>query len=240
MRLHDWVKPLHEEWRQLTPQQQDAVSRVLMKCCAHGFDNQQQRIIEAKIRCAKFVKIQTVDNFEFTYNKSTKSLQKEYLALHAKTISGDLPRAIFVGTAGLGKTHLCRALGYAACKAKNSVLFTNAARMVNLLASAKSSNNLEKELNRYRRPKVLIIDELGYVTMDSEASNLVFQVISSRHDEDLGTIVTTNIPFGEWNQIFASNAIAHAVIDRITDNAAVFYMEGVSYRETRNKKSAIK
>jgi DNA replication protein DnaC len=64
----------------------------------------------------------------------------------------------------------------------------------------------------------------------------MFQVVSSRHDEDLGTIVTTNIPFGEWNQIFASNAIAHAVIDRLTDNASVFYVEGPSYREERSKK----
>ena len=237
LRLMGWIEPLRQELVQLTPQHHDIVVRVLEGCCAFDAAQKHNKAVAARIAAAKFIKVQTVDNFDFNYNKSTKALQKEYLALHHETAANKFPRAIFVGTAGLGKTHLSRALGYAACQAKNNVLFTNAAKMVNQLAAAKASHTLEKELNRFRRPKVLIVDELGYVTMDNEASNLMFQVISSRHDEDLGTIVTTNIPFGEWNQIFASNAIAHAVIDRLTENAAVFYVEGPSYRDKNRKRS---
>jgi DNA replication protein DnaC len=236
LKLTGWIEPLRRDLVQLTPQQHDIVLRLLSQCCAYDAAKKHDKAVETRIALAKFIKVQTVDDFDFNYNKSTKALQKKYLSLHHETAAGKFPRAVFVGTAGLGKTHLSRSLGYAACQAKNAVLFINAAKMVNQLAAAKASHTLEKELNRFRRPKVLIVDELGYVTMDNEASNLMFQVVSSRHDEDLGTIVTTNIPFGEWNQIFASNAIAHAVIDRLTDNASVFYVEGPSYREERSKK----
>ena len=78
---------------------------------------------------------------------------------------------------------------------------------------------------------MLIIDELGYVQLDAQASNLFFQVISARHDQGLGTIATTNLPFGKFNQIFANDAIAHAIVDRLVNEAEVFFMEGPSYRE---------
>ena len=103
--------------------------------------------------------------------------------------------------------------------------------MVNYLCAAQKVFNLESELNKYRRPQVLIIDELGYVQLDAQASNLFFQVISARHDQGLGTIATTNLTFGKFNQIFANDAIAHAIVARLVNEAEVFYMEGLSYRE---------
>jgi len=112
--------------------------------------------------------------------------------------------------------------------------------MVNQLSHAQKAFNLETELNKYRRPQVLIIDELGYVTLDAQASNLFFQVISSRHDAGLGTIATTNLPFGKFNQIFANDAIAHAIVDRLVNEAEVFFMEGPSYREHQRKEKSKK
>ena len=91
-------------------------------------------------------------------------------------------------------------------------------------------DTLDSELRKYRKPQVLIVDELGYVTMDASASNLFFQAISARHDQGLGTIVTTNLSFGKWNQIFANDAVAHVIVDRLTSEAEVFFMEGESYR----------
>lgn len=187
--------------------------------------------IEALIRSAKFVTIQTVDTFAFNYTKSVQAIQKNYLSLYYSIAPDCLPSAIFTGTAGLGKTHLSRALGYASCQKSISVLFTTAATMVNELASAQKTFTLEQELKKYRRPSVLIIDELGYVALDAQASNLFFQVISARHDMKLGTIATTNLPFGKFNQIFANDAIAHAIIDRLVSAADVFYVEGPSYRD---------
>lgn len=107
--------------------------------------------------------------------------------------------------------------------------------MVNRLTTAQKSYSLELALRQYRKPKVLIIDELGYVSLDSVASNLFFQVISHRHDMRYGTIATTNIPFGEYNKIFASDAIAHAIVDRMVTTAEVFYIEGDSYRKLQKQ-----
>jgi DNA replication protein DnaC len=107
--------------------------------------------------------------------------------------------------------------------------------MVNNLSHAQKAFHLETELNKYRRPDVLIIDELGYVSLDTQASNLFFQVISARHDASLGTIATTNLPFGKFNQIFANDAIAHAIVDRLVNEAEVLFMEGESYREHQLK-----
>ena len=151
----------------------------------------------------------------------------------------DLPSAVFIGLAGLGKTHLARALGYRACQLNLSVLFTNAAEMVNRLEQAKKSSCLDSEFRKYRKPQVLIIDELGYVSMDAPGSNLFFQVISARHDQGLGTIVTTNLAFGKWNQIFANDGVAHVIVDRLASEAEVFFLEGDSYRpvEREHKRS---
>ncbi len=188
-------------------------------------------MIQSKIRTAKFRRLQTIDTFNFKHSKVTEKIEKTYITLHNNIARDNLPSAVFTGNAGLGKTHLARALGYAACQKGLSVLFLTAAEMVNHLSHAQKTYNLESELNKFRRPQVLIIDELGYVSLDTQASNLFFQVISNRHDNELGTIATTNLSFGKFNQIFANDAIAHAIVDRLINDAEVFYMEGVdSYR----------
>ena len=196
----------------------------------HERNERKTQLIAAKIKYAKFRQEQTVDTFNFKHNKMIEKIEKTYLRLVEGLAKDNLPSAVFSGTAGLGKTHLARALGYAACQKGLSVLFLTAAEMVNRLQHAQKTFNLELELNKYRRPQVLIIDELGYVSLDTTSSNLFFQVISSRHDQKLGTITTTNMSFGKFNQIFANDAIAHAIVDRLVNEAEVFYLEGDSYR----------
>jgi DNA replication protein DnaC len=191
--------------------------------------------IQSKIRSAKFGKLQTIEVFNFKRSPEIEAIEKNYLSLYNSISRETLPSAIFTGTSGLGKTHLARSLGYGACQKGISVLFVTSAQMVNHLNHAQKTFGLESELNRYRRPQVLIIDELGYVSLDTQGSNLFFQVISARHDAELGTIATTNIPFGKWNQIFANDAIAHAIVDRLVNDAEVFYMEGPSYRPTERE-----
>lgn len=186
--------------------------------------------VQNRIKNAQFGKIQTIDQFNFEHSAQIRKHRSNYLALYDSIDSDDIPSAVFIGTAGLGKTHLARSLGYRACQLGFSVLFTTAAEMVNKLEQAKKAAYLDSELRKYRRPQILIIDELGYVTLDAAGSNLFFQVLSTRHDQGLGTIATTNLAFGKWNQIFANDAIAHAIIDRLTAEAEVYFMEGPSYR----------
>lgn len=218
----------------------DVERSILLKYLGKWLESEKSerrtQLIAARIRTAKFRKLQTVDAFNFKHSAVTERIEKSYLALYQSISKENLPSAVFSGNAGLGKTHLARALGYGACQNGLSVLFSTAAEMVNQLAHAQKTFNLEQELNKFRRPQVLIIDELGYVSLDTQASNLFFQVISARHDAELGTIATTNMPFGKFNQIFANDAIAHAIVDRLVNDAEVFYMEGSdSYRPHQRK-----
>lgn len=240
LKLKSMGQSLARDWGQMGSEERDTLLKYLLPWIATQKADRRSAMIEAKIVGARFRKIQTVEMFDFKHSKVTEKIEKPYLQLQQGLDRENLPSAIFTGNAGVGKTHLARALGYAACQKGLRVLFLTAAEMVNHLSHAQKAFNLEAELNKYRRPDVLIIDELGYVSLDTQASNLFFQVISARHDANLGTIATTNLPFGKFNQIFANDAIAHAIVDRLVNVAEVFYMEGESYREHQRQENTKK
>jgi DNA replication protein DnaC len=130
---------------------------------------------------------------------------------------------------------LARALGYAQCQRGHRVLFTTLAALVNRLSAAEATKSLHRALKSYQSPLVLCVDEIGYATLRQPESHLLFQVLSVRHDRKRPTLITTNRVFGEWNQIFADDAVAHAILDRLAERAEVFHLEGTSYRETHRR-----
>ena len=131
--------------------------------------------------------------------------------------------------------HLPRALGYAQCQQGRPVLFTTLAGLVNRLTAAEATKTLHQVLRQYQAPGVLLVDEVGYVALRQPESHLFFQVISARHDRRRPTVFTTNRIFGEWNQIFHDDAVAHAILDRLAERAEVFHLEGTSSRETHRR-----
>ena len=104
------------------------------------------------------------------------------------------------------------------------------------LTTAESTGTLKRTMLAYTQPALLILDEVGYVSLCESESNLVFQIISQRYENKRSIMITTNRPFGEWNQIFHNDAMAHALLDRLIERSEIFHLEGKSYRETHRKR----
>jgi len=137
---------------------------------------------------------------------------------------------IFIGNPGVGKTYLAKTLAYSAVQSGIKVLFTTAMDMLNHLIAAESDNSLLKKLHYYQSFELLICDEIGYLSLGTQGSNLFFQVISARHEKK-STIITTNLPFTDWGKIFDGTTIATAIADRLVANSEIFILEGDSYRK---------
>ena len=188
----------------------------------------RQKCIERRLKAARFPVLKTLDQFLWNWPKKINRLQVQNL-FRLEFIT-QKTNVIFLGTTGLGKTHLATALGYAACLEGYSVLFADAIAVVNDLTAAQQAGNLKYALKKYLRPQVLALDEIGYLAIDQRGADLLFQVISQRYER--GSIVlTTNKPFKQWPSIFANDStIASAVLDRLLHHAETVLIEGRSYR----------
>ena len=165
-------------------------------------------------------------------DKSTLSLKGDATL---KSEGGYLKRSepvLLVGEPGTGKTHLATGLAIAACRQRKRVRFTTAAALVNQLVEAQREQSLSRMLARWSRVELIVIDELGYVPLAEVAAELLFQVIAERA-EKAAIIVTTNLPFSEWPQVFTNARLCKAVLDRLTDQAHIIETGSESYRFRR-------
>ena len=137
---------------------------------------------------------------------------------------------IFIGNPGVGKSMLAKTIAYAATQAGIKALFTSAMDMINQLNEAQDGHSLIKKLKTFQSPDLLICDEIGYLPLGQQGSNLFFQIISARHEQK-STIITTNLPFAQWGSIFYSTTVATAIADRLVYNSEILIMEGESYRK---------
>ena len=188
----------------------------------------QQRALERRIRAARFPVRKSLDQFRWDWPKKINEAQirhlfeMRFLAEHANVV--------FCGGVGLGKTHLATALGYAACQAGHSVLFTTAVDAVNALVSAQAGHRLQAELKKYLSPALLVLDEVGYLPLDKAGADLLFQLVSQRYERG-SLIVTTNKAYKHWPGIFNNDAgITAAILDRLLHRADTVVLEGQSYR----------
>lgn len=191
----------------------------------------RDRAVERRIQEAHFLEVKTVETYDFEYNVATKKLKNRYLQLLAADPVQEHLSAVFYGATGLGKTHLAKALGFAACQRNHWVLYEPCAKLLNTLVAAEATRDLERVLRRYVSPALLILDEVGYLSMTPSEANLFFQVVARRYDYQRPCVLTTNKPFKEWNQVFHGDATAHVIVDRLTERAEIFYLEGESYRK---------
>jgi DNA replication protein DnaC len=178
---------------------------------------------------ARLTEKRTIDQFDFDHHKSRKEQKTRILNLLSLEFIRERMDVILIGNPGTGKTFLAQCIAAQACNANIKVLFTSAVDMINHLIAAEADHSLLKKLEYYQSPALLVCDEIGFLPLGRQGSNLFFQVISARHQKK-STILTTNLAFAEWGKIFDSTTVATAIADRLVHRSEVLIMEGTSYR----------
>lgn len=195
-----------------------------------------QRGIETRLRQARFPWIKTLEQFEFGFQPSLDKRQVRELA--GLSFVERAHNVVVLGPPGVGKTHLAVALGVKAVEAGYSVLFLTLETLMTRLTKARHENRLERSLKQLVYPKVLIIDEIGYLPLSQVEASLFFRLVVRRY-ERASLIVTSNKSFLDWGEVFNDHVLATAVLDRLLHHATTLNIKGESYRLKEKRKAGL-
>ena len=211
--------------------------RSIVEILDHLFEEEQRakqaRNTEFKMKLAGFPARKTLNDFDFKFQPSIdKKVIKELSTLRFLHNNENI---VFLGAPGVGKSHLSIAIGIEAVNAGHTVYFANINKIIEKLKTASRMDKLEKKLQAYAKFKLIIIDEIGYLPLDTEGAHCLFQLVSKQYEKG-SMIFTSNKSYGEWGQIFQDQVIAAAVLDRVLHHCTIVNIKGESYRLKDRKK----
>ena len=200
---------------------------TLIKLTNYEVDVREHNMIHAMVKVAAFPQLKEIKDFDFTFQPSLN--QQQILDFQSLRFIQENENIVFLGPSGVGKTHLAIGIGITAAKKRTSTYFIKCHDLIQNLKRAYLENRLESRIKHYTKYKLLIIDEIGYLPIDSEDAKLFFQLIDARYEKK-STIFTTNVNFKSWEEIFPEPKLANAILDRILHHASVVTITGNSYR----------
>ncbi len=219
--------------RQCAAENKDHV-HYLLRLCELELIERERRMIERRIKAAKFPATKSLDSFDF---KVIASLNKVLTMELARCAFVDRrENVIALGPSGTGKTHVALGLGLAACQRGQKVRFTTAAALVHELIEAADERRLQRLQKLLVSQDLLIIDELGFVPLSKTGAELLFEVISQRYERG-SIVITSNLPFDEWTEVFGSERLTGAILDRLTHHVHILEMNGESFRLRESRKA---
>ncbi len=195
----------------------------------------KQRSLERRLASAKLGRFKALTDFDWQWPDSIN--QQAIHAMMQLDFLSTASNIILLGSNGVGKSTIAQNIAYQAVMQGHTVLFTTAANMLNDLASQDGDNALRRRLKHYARPALLIIDEVGYLTYSNRHADLMFEIINQRYEQH-STLVTTNLPFAQWNEVFPNASCVVSLIDRLVHHSEVIAIEGKSYRMKEAKEQA--
>jgi DNA replication protein DnaC len=214
---------LQQHWAELTHEHYPLLTKLL----DWERDERQQRSLERRLNSARLGRFKALNEFDWQWPSKIDAdaihglMQLDFLA--------EASNILLIGSNGVGKSTIAQNLGYQAVMQGHTVLFTTAANMLSDLAAQDGDNALRRRLKYYARPALLIIDEIGYLSYSNRHADLLFEIINRRYEQH-STIVTTNRPFGEWNEVFPNASCVVSLIDRLVHHSQIIAIEGESYR----------
>jgi DNA replication protein DnaC len=192
--------------------------------------------VESRLKLARFPWIKTLDQFDFSFQPSID--KKVIRELSTLAFVDRAENVIILGPPGVGKTHLAIALGVKAVEAGHKVLFLTLESMISRLTRARMENRSERQLQQFVYPKVLIIDEMGYLPMNREEAGMLFRLLNRRY-EKVSLVITSNKSFVDWGELFNDQVLATAILDRLLHHCTTINIKGESYRLKEKRKAGL-
>jgi DNA replication protein DnaC len=196
----------------------------------------QRKRIAMGIQIAHFPTVKTLDDFDFKFQPSVDQKLVRELAVSRYVANGE--NVLVFGPPGVGKTHLAIGLGRAAVEAGYTVLFTSATALLGALSKAETEGQLAERLAFFAKPKLLVVDELGYLPFEKRSAHLFFQLIARRYEKG-AMIITTNQVVTQWGTVFGDEVLAAAILDRLLHHSFTLMIQGESYRLKQKRKAGL-